>query len=171
MHRSDERANGPVRMSRSVHRTVAAGVLLGLLVQTALVTAQPDRIEVAVRPLSAAPIALQPGRGSARRDMDDLWERVRETEAFVVEVTITNSTPRAYRLKVAAINLRTGAGERVRPIDSAEHVPQPVLTDQTVKAGSTARGYVSYPPGTYAGAAGYLIEEATQANEGFSVKF
>ena len=103
--------------------------------------------------------------------MDDLWERTRETEAFVVEVTITNPTSRAYRLKVAAVNLRTEAGERVKPLDSAEDVPHPVLADQTVEAGSTVRGYVAYPPGTYTGAAGYLIEEATQANEGFSVEF
>ena len=103
--------------------------------------------------------------------MDDLWERTREIEAFVVEVTVTNPTPRAYRLKVAAINLRTEAGERVKPLDSAEDVPQPVLADQTVEGGSTVRGYVAYPPGTYTGAAGYLIEEATQANEGFSVEF
>lgn len=103
--------------------------------------------------------------------MDDLWERTRETEAFVVEVTITNPTSRAYRLKVAAVNLRTEAGERVKPLDSTEDVPRPVLADQTVEAGSTVRGYVAYPPGTYTGAAGYLIEEATQANEGFSVEF
>lgn len=158
-------------MGRRAHRTAAAGVLICLLVQPALVAAQPDRIDVAVRPLSAAPIALLPGRGSARRDMDDLWERMRKTEAFVVEVTIMNPTPRAYRLKVAAINLRTETGERVKPLDSAKDVPQPVLTDQTVEAGAQVRGYVAYPPGTYAGAAGYLIEDATQANEGFSVRF
>lgn len=158
-------------MGRPVHRVAAAGALFGLLVQPVLVAAQPDRIEVAVRPLSAAPIALPPGRGSARRDMDDLWERTREIEAFVVEVTITNLTPRAYRLKVAAVNLRTETGDRVKPLDSTEDAPQPVLADQTVEAGSTVRGYVAYPPGTYTGAAGYLIEEATQANEGFSVEF
>ena len=158
-------------MGRRVHRTATAGVLICLLVQPVFVMAQPDWIEVAVRPLSAAPIALPPGRGSARRDMDNLWERTRETEAFVVEVTITNPTPRAYRLKVAAINLRTEAGERIKPLDSAEDVPQPVLADQTVEAGAQVRGYVAYPPGTYTGAAGYLIEEGMQANEGFSVRF
>lgn len=157
-------------MSRPARRT-AAGVVLGLLVQTALVTAQPERIEVAVRPLTAAPIALPPGRGSARRAMDDMWERARDTETFVVEVTITNPTQRAYRLKVAAINLRTETGERVKPLDAAEDAPQPILTDQTVEAGARVRGYVAYPPGTYTGAAGYLIEAATQANEGFSVGF
>lgn len=158
-------------MSRPDHRIAAAGVLLGLLVQTAPVTAQPERIEVAVRPLTAAPIALPPGRGSARRDMGNMWERARDTETFVVEVTITNPTPRAYRLKVAAISLRTETGERVKPLDAAEDVPQPILTDQTVEAGAQVRGYVAYPPGTYTGAAGYLIEAATQANEGFSIRF
>lgn len=136
-------------------------------------TAQHARIEVAVRPLIAAAVVVPPGRGSstARRTADDAWERARESETFVVEVTVTNATPRAYRLKVAAISLRTDSGERVKPLDPTEDSPQPVLTDQTLAPGARVQGYLAYPLGTYTGAAGYVIEEPTQANEGFSVQF
>ena len=147
-----------------------------------LLQAQPQNVEVQVRPLNAiAPeIAVPPGRGSSamrrttddmRRAADDRWERARDSENFVVEVKINNGTDRAYLIKANKVSLRTESGERVRPLEANEDSPTPVLTDQTIAPGAEIRGYLSFPPGSYTGARGFLIEERTQANAGFSIDF
>ena len=144
--------------------------------------AQPQNVDVQVRPLNAiAPvITVPPGRGSSamrrtaddtRRTADDRWERARDSEKFVVEVKIHNGTDRAYLLKANKVSLRAESGERVRPLEASEESPTPVLTDQTIVPGAEIRGYLSFPPGSYTGARGFLIEERTQANEGFSIDF
>ena len=144
--------------------------------------AQPQNVEVQVRPLNAiAPvIAVPPGRGSSamrrttddmRRAADDRWERARDSENFVVEVKIHNGTDRAYLIKANKVSLRAESGERVRPLEANEDSPTPVLTDQTIAPGAEIRGYLSFPPGSYTGARGFLIEERTQANAGFSIDF
>ncbi len=144
--------------------------------------AQPQNVEVQVRPLNAiAPeIVVPPGRGSSamrrttddmRRAADDRWERARDSENFVVEVKIHNGTDRAYLIKANKVSLRAESGERVRPLEESEESPTPVLTDQTIAPGAEVRGYLSFPPGSYTGARGFLIEEGTQANEGFSIDF
>ena len=147
-----------------------------------LLQAQPQNVEVQVRPLNAiAPVvAVPPGRGSSamrrttddmRRAADDRWERARDSENFVVEVRINNGTDRAYLIKANKVSLRAESGERVRPLEVSEDSPTPVLTDQTITPGAEIRGYLSFPPGSYTGARGFLIEERTQANEGFSIDF
>ena len=147
-----------------------------------LLQAQPQNVEVQVRPLNAiAPvIAVPPGRGSSalrratddmRRTTDDRWERARDSENFVVEVKINNGTDRAYLIKANKVSLRAESGERVRPLEASEDSPTPILTDQTIAPGAEVRGYLSFPPGSYTGARGFLIEERTQANEGFSIDF
>ena len=161
-------------------------VILGVCVLSvfpeSLLRAQPQNVEVQVRPLNAiAPvIAVPPGRGSSairrttddmRRAADDRWERARDSENFVVEVKINNGTDRAYLIKANKVSLRAESGERVRPLEASEESPTPVLTDQTIAPGAEVRGYLSFPPGSYTGARGFLIEERTQANEGFSVDF
>ena len=147
-----------------------------------LLQAQPQNVDVHVRPLNArAPeIMVPPGRGSSamrrtvddtRRTVDDRWERARDSENFVVEVKIHNGTDRAYLIKANKVSLRAESGERVRPLETSEESPTPVLTDQTIAPGAEIRGYLSFPPGSYTGARGFLIEERTQANEGFSIDF
>ena len=149
--------------------------LLGvLLLSVSPLRAQPQsHIEVQVRPLSAAVAAIPPGRGSSsmRRAADDMWERAQDGEAYVVQIEISNPTDRAYLLKANKVTLRTESGERARPLATNEDSPTPVLTDQTIAPGVTVQGYLSFPPGTYTGARGFLVEEQTKANEGFSVDF
>ena len=167
-----------------VHRAclVFLGVYVLSVFPESLLRAQPQNVDVQVRPLTAiAPvIAVPPGRGSSairrttddmRRAADDRWERARDSENFVVEVKINNGTDRAYLLKANKVSLRAESGERVRPLEANEDSPTPVLTDQTIAPGAEVRGYLSFPPGSYTGARGFLIEEQTQANEGFSVDF
>ncbi len=103
--------------------------------------------------------------------VNERWERIRDSENFVIEVKIYNKTDRAYLLKANTVSLRAESGERVRPLEAGEESPTPVLTDQTITPGAEVRGYLSFPPGAYTGARGFLIEERTQANEGFSIDF
>ena len=160
---------------------VLVGCVLSVFPE-AFLQAQPQNMEVQVRPLNAiAPeIVVPPGRGSSamrrttddmRRAADDRWERARDSENFVVEVKIHNGTDRAYLIKANKVSLRAESGERVRPLEASEDSPTPVLTDQTIAPGAEVRGYLSFPPGSYTGARGFLIEERTQANEGFSIDF
>ena len=136
--------------------------------------AQPQsHIEVQVRPLTATVVAIPQGRGSSsmRRAADDMWARAQDSEAYIVQVEINNPTNRAYLVKANKVTLRTESGERARPLEANEDSPTPILTDQTIAPGAKVQGYLSFPPGTYTGARGFLIEEQTQANEGFSVDF
>ncbi len=160
-------------VSRFCLIVLGAGVLS--VFSESLLRAQPQNVDVQVRPLTAiAPvIAVPPGRGSSalRRTADDMWERARDSENFVVEVKIHNGTDRAYLIKANKVSLRAESGERVRPLEAGEDGPTPVLTDQTIAPGAEVRGYLSFPPGAYTGARGFLIEERTRANEGFSIDF
>jgi hypothetical protein len=169
---------------RFIYRSclIFLGVSVLSVFPESLLQAQPLNVDVQVQPLTAiAPvIAVPPGRGSSairrttddmRRAADDRWERARDSENFVVEVKITNGTDRAYLIKANKVSLRAESGERVRPLEANEESPTPVLTDQTIAPGAEIRGYLSFPPGSYTGARGFLVEERTQANEGFSVDF
>ncbi len=103
--------------------------------------------------------------------METIWERVRDNGVFIVEVEISNATAHAYTLKADKVTLRAISGERVKPLEASNDTPTPVLTSQTIAPGANVRGYLSYPPGSYTGARGFLIQEQTQSNEGFSVNF
>ncbi len=181
---SPRSAGGALSLSRCVHRSLL--LVLGACVLSvfpeSLLQAQPQNVEVQVRPLNAiAPeIVVPPGRGSSamrrttddmRRSAEDRWERARDSENFVVEVKIHNGTERAYLIKADKVSLRAESGERVKPLEAGEDGPTPVLTDQTIAPGAEIRGYLSFPPGSYTGARGFLIEERTQANAGFSIDF
>ena len=177
-------AGSALSLTRCVRRflLIVLGTCIVSVFPASLLQAQPQNVEVQVRPLNAiAPeIVVPPGRGSfamrrttddMRRAADDRWERARDSENFVVEVKIHNGTDRAYLIKANRVSLRAESGERVRPLESSEDSPTPVLTDQTIAPGAEVRGYLSFPPGSYTGARGFLIEERTQANEGFSIDF
>ena len=142
---------------------------------TSPIQAEQGRLEVKVRPLTAAVIAVPQGRESPLRrsseSMETMWERVRDNGAFLVEVEISNATAHAYTLKADKVTLRTASGERVKPLEASDDTPTPMLTSQTIAPGANVRGYLSYPPGSYTGARGFLIQEQTRSNEGFSVNF
>ena len=149
---------------------------------TSPIQAEQGRLEVKVRPLTAAVIAVPQGRESPLRgkesplrrsseSMETMWERVRDNGAFIVEVEISNATAHAYTLKTDKVTLRAASGERVKPLEAGDDTPTPVLTSQTIAPGANVRGYLSYPPGSYTGARGFLIQEHTHSNEGFSVNF
>ncbi len=144
--------------------------------------AEQGRLEVKVRPLTASVIAVPQGRESPRQgresplrrsseSMETIWERVRDNGAFIVEVEISNATAHTYTLKANKVTLRAASGERVKPLEASDDTPTPVLISQTIVPGANVRGYLSYPPGSYTGARGFLIQEQTQSNEGFSVNF
>ena len=152
---------------------------------TSPLQAEQGRLEVKVRPLTASVIAVPQGRESPRQgresplrrssesseSMETIWERVRDNGAFIVEVEISNATVHTYTLKADKVTLRAASGERVKPLEASDDTPTPVLTSQTVAPGANVRGYLSYPPGSYTGARGFLIQEQTHSNEGFSVNF
>ena len=113
---------------------IALGGCILSIFPEAFLQAQPQNVEIQVRPLNAiAPvIAVPPGRGSSamrrttddmRRAADDRWERARDSENFVVEVKINNGTDRAYLIKANRVSLRTESGERVRPLEASEDSP------------------------------------------------
>ena len=146
------------------------------------IQAEQGRLVVEVRPLTAAVIAVPQGKEAPLRgresplrrsseNMENIWERVRDDGAFIVEVEISNATAHAYTLKADKVTLRAASGERVKPLEAGDDTPTPVLTSQTIAPGANVRGYLSYPPGSYTGARGFLIQEQTQSNEGFSVNF
>ena len=156
---------------------------------TSPLQAEQGRLEVKVRPLTASVIAVPQGRESPLRGRESprqgrespprrssestetIWERVRDNGAFIVEVEISNATAHAYTLKADKVTLRAASGERVKPLEASDDTPTPVLISQTIVPGANVRGYLSYPPGSYTGARGFLIQEQTQSNEGFSVNF
>ncbi len=149
---------------------------------TSPIQAEQGRLEVKVRPLTASVIAVPQGREPPLRgrepplrrsseNMETIWERVRDNGVFIVEVEISNATAHAYTLKADKVTLRAASGERVKPLVASDDTPTPVLTSRTIAPGTSVRGYLSYPPGSYTGARGFLIQEQTQANEGFSVNF
>ena len=142
---------------------------------TSPVQAEQGRLEVKVRPLTATVIAVPQGRESSLRrsseSMETMWERVRDNGVFIVEGEISNATAHAYTLKADKVTLQAASGERVKPLEASDDTPTPVLISQTIAPGANVRGYLSYPPGSYTGARGFLIQEQTQSNEGFSVNF
>ncbi len=132
-----------------------------------------NHIEVFVRPLNQAILSAPPRRGSSamRRTAEAVWERPQNEETFIVQVEVHNPTNRSYILKVNKVTLRNESGGRTGPLEPHDGSPKPILKDQTVGPQQSAKGFLAFPPGTYTGARGSLLEEGTSANEGFSIDF
>lgn len=94
------------------------------------------------------------------------------TQVFPVRVEISNTTERTYLLEVDKIVLLTPSRERVRPLSAANGGSfARMITSQALAPGANIKGYLYYPPGSYTGARGFLIEEESQEREGFAVQF
>ena len=94
------------------------------------------------------------------------------TTVLPVQIEITNPTQRPYQVEADQIVLLTTSGQRVKPLSEKESsFPTPALTSQTVAPKSGVKGYLYFPPGTYTGARGSLVEQQSQEREGFVVQF
>ncbi len=93
-------------------------------------------------------------------------------QVFPVRVEISNTTDRSYILNTDRLVLLTPTGDRVPPLSGQEGAfPAPALTSQTLPPGAQIKAYLYYPPGSYTGARGFLIEAQSQEREGFAVQF
>jgi hypothetical protein len=89
-----------------------------------------------------------------------------------VQIEITNPTKRSYQVEADQVVLLTGSGRRVKPLTTSDKAfPAPAFTSKTIAPQSGAKGYLYFPPGTYTGARGALVEEQSQEREGFEVQF
>ena len=153
------------------------GLLLGLALVFIVWRSEPalaQQLQVDVRPLTSTVDTPAYSRGSSLRRTPDIRPNPRrgDSDVFVVEVEISNNSDRVYVLETDKIALRSETGARVKPLAEEDtESPAPRLTSQTVAPGTSVTGYLGFPPGTYTGAAGYLIEQQSQAREGFSVHF
>jgi len=94
------------------------------------------------------------------------------TTVLPVQIEITNPTKRSYQVETDQIVLLTASGQRVKPLsENGNAFPSPALTSKTVAPKSGAKGYLYFPPGTYKGGRGALVEEQSQEREGFEVQF
>lgn len=94
------------------------------------------------------------------------------TTVLPVQIEITNPTKRSYQVEADQVVLLTASGQRVKPLsENGKTFPAPAFTSKTVAPKSGAKGYLYFPPGTYKGARGALVEEQSQEREGFEVQF
>lgn len=93
------------------------------------------------------------------------------TRVLPVRVEITNTTTRTYTCDTATVVLLTPEGKAVKSLTAnTSTVPKPALSSQPLAPGASIKGYLYYPPGTYTGARGALVDEE-QEQEGFEVRF
>lgn len=117
-----------------------------------------NQLQVAMKPLSSVESKIIFG-------MD-------VTTVLPVQIEITNPTPRSYQVEADQITLLTSSGQRVKPLSAkGSTFPAPALTNQTVAGKSGVKGYLYFPPGTYTGGRGSLVEKESQESEGFAVQF
>jgi hypothetical protein len=94
------------------------------------------------------------------------------TQVFPVRVEISNTTKRTYLLEAERIVLLTPSGERVKPfLPSQNELSARALASQTLAPGANVKGYLYYPPGSYTGARGFVVEKGSQEREGFVIQF
>ena len=89
-----------------------------------------------------------------------------------VQVEIANRTKRSYQLDIAQVMLMSSVGGRVKPLaEKNGGFPAQALANQTIAPGTSIKGYLYYPMGSYSGARGSLTEAQSQEREGFDVQF
>lgn len=94
------------------------------------------------------------------------------TTVLPVQIEITNPTKRSYQVEADQVVLLTASGQRVKSLsENGKTFPAPAFTSKIVAPKSGVKGYLYFPPGTYKGARGALVEEQTQEREGFEVQF
>lgn len=122
------------------------------------IPASDNQMHVAMKPLNGTEMKMAFGA---------------ESKTYVpVQVEIANRTKRAYQLEVEQVMLMSSKGGRVKPLAEVKGgFPAQSLASQTIAPGTSVRGYLYYPSGSYTGARGSLTEEKSQEREGFDVKF
>jgi hypothetical protein len=93
-------------------------------------------------------------------------------DVLPVRVDVINTTQRAYALEVETIVLLTRDGKRVKSLQANGNTfPAPPLTSLTLAPGASIKGYLYFPPGSYASGRGFVTEQDSQEREGFDVQF
>lgn len=122
------------------------------------VPASDNQIHVAMKPLNGVEMKIAFGTESK--------------EYLPVQIEIANRTKRAYQVDVAQVMLLSSAGVRVKPLAERNGAfPAQGLANQTIAPGTSVKGYLYYPVGSYTGARGSFTEEKSQEREGFDVQF
>ena len=122
------------------------------------IPASDNQIHVSMKPLSGTDMKIAFGTESKKY--------------LPVQVEFANRTKRTYQLDIAQVLLMSAAGRRVKPLEEKDGAfPVHALGNQTLAPGTSIKGYLYYPPGSYTGARGSVTEETSQEREGFDVKF
>ena len=128
------------------------------LVAAEKIPASDNQIHVAMKPMNGIEMKMAFGTESKKY--------------LPVQVEIANRTKRSYQLDIAQVMLLSAAGVRVKPLaEKNGGFPGQVLGNQTLAPGTSIKGYLYYPPGSYTGARGSFTEAQSQEREGFEVKF
>ena len=122
------------------------------------VPASDNQIHVAMKPLNGTEMKIAFGAESKKY--------------LPVLVEIANRTKRSYQLDIAQVMLLSSAGGRVKPLaEKTGAFPAQALTNQSIAPGTSIKGYLYYPVGSYSGARGSFTEAQSQEREGFDVQF
>lgn len=117
-----------------------------------------NQIHVAMKPLTGDEMKIAFGTESKKY--------------LPVQVEIANRTKRSYQLEIEHVMLMSAAGGRIKPLAEKNGAfPAQALASQMLAPGTSIRGYLYYPPGSYTGARGSFTEAQSQEREGFDVKF
>jgi len=128
------------------------------LVAAETIPASDNQIHVSMKPLNGTEMKIAFGAESKKY--------------LPVQVEIANRTKRSYQLEIEQVMLLSSVGGRVKPLDEKNGAfPAHALANQTLAPGTSIKGYLYYPPGSYTGARGSFTEEKSQEREGFDVQF
>jgi len=128
------------------------------LVAAEQIPASDNQMHVAMKPLNGTEMKIAFGT---------------ESKTYLpVQVEIANRTKRAYQFEVEQVMLMSSKGGRVKPLAEVKGgFPAQALASQTIAPGTSVKGYLYYPSGSYSGARGSFTEEKSHEREGFDVKF
>ena len=122
------------------------------------IPASDNQIHVAMKPLNGVEMKIAFGAESK--------------QYLPVQIEIANRTKRSYQLDTEQVMLLSSAGGRVKPLaEKNGSFPAHALNNQTIAPGTSIKGYLYYPSGSYKGARGSLTEAQSQEREGFDVPF
>ena len=122
------------------------------------VPASDNQIHVAMKPLNGTEMKMAFGAESKKY--------------LPVLIEIANRTKRSYQLDIEQVMLMSSAGGRVKPLaEKNGGFPAQALVNQSIAPGTSIKGYLYYPVGSYTGARGSFTEAQSQEREGFDVQF
>ena len=122
------------------------------------IPASDNQIHVAMKPLNGTEMKIAFG--------------VESKQYLPVLIEIANRTKRSYQLDTEQVMLMSSAGGRVKPLaEKNGGFPAQALANQSIAPGTSIKGYLYYPVGSYTGARGSVTEAQSQEREGFDVQF